>query len=589
MDADGTKRLPDGVWVYVLAALVGAVAGWRLCDLMPHAVTAAAALTGHIPYPADSLQHRIHAGGFSAIETLVAGALRLGLAPSDAARLVYAVQGGLYGSAAALTIHALSRRTVAALAGSAFFLLFLPYAGGIAYSDYIVAVFAPPTHGIVGLGLILTLGATVAAGWGAASVIVLILAVLAHPIMGLFDGALWAVLWGTRLWLTREDAAPRLRRAAWLGIAALPVLGLLVWKGVTAGGGGDPHLTGLFYELWDYHRSTRIDGVLALMLAQVGGLAVLAGVWVRSGGLTDSEELFAFHLILAAGSGIALYLGFHALRDSLPQAVLMAMPNRFINIPLVASFPVLAGLLLRRRNDALMLLPLAVLLAAPVAGEFSGIVEFQPAAALFVGLTLAVRRPRDPAPVQAEERFGPWRRRGVAAALTLAGVGTLLILPARSLMSEQPSARTVADRLDAVGGPILFADIRTLEMVTALSPRTPVLLNIGELDFIPYQPQEIPQVAAILGELYNVDFADPPSATRHRGGLILDDAPLDMGGRTATRTHWEGLPRDRWGDLARRHGFAAVAAPSRWTLDLPGVFTIWTDPDRGVRIWRIPD
>ncbi|MBF0130842.1 MAG: hypothetical protein HQL33_12710, partial [Alphaproteobacteria bacterium] len=52
MDADGTKRLPDGVWVYVLAALVGAVAGWRLCDLMPHAVTAAAALTGHIPYPA---------------------------------------------------------------------------------------------------------------------------------------------------------------------------------------------------------------------------------------------------------------------------------------------------------------------------------------------------------------------------------------------------------------------------------------------------------------------------------------------------------------------------------------------------------
>ncbi|WP_156612428.1 hypothetical protein [Paramagnetospirillum marisnigri] len=553
--------------------------------MMPHAVTAAAALTGLSGYGPDAIPLLAAKGSPSLVNTLAIGLLRAGLSMTEAARLLFALQGGLYCAAAALLIHALSGRLTTALAAAGAFLVLLPLAGGIDYSDYMILALGPPTHGILALGLTLAAVATMAMGWIAVTVVVLVMTSLAHPLMGLYASALFLAA----LWL----ADGRVTAGGWLRIVGFTFLGngvaltVILALGGRDGSDGPDDLVARYYDLWDYHRNVPIDNMLGLMCLQCAAMGGLA--WFQRN--RQWRPSVAWMLVLAAASGLALYLGFHIGRDVLPSSLLLIMPNRFINIPLALSFPVLVGQTLRR-GDGLGLGLAAGLVAAPLAAQFSGVALIQPVAAcVAVAILFATEERQGPGRTDSwldrvDRRLGRCRPLG-SLVLMIAAMGALWAQPGKPLAAEQPAALGLARHVAELGGPILAADTETVKVLTDLVPQAPLTLNIAELDFLPYIPAMLPRVATILGELYAVDFTDPPATTLRRGALILEDAPLDLGTLTPTRAHWERLSRAQWAELARRHGFVAVAAPGRWRLDLTSPLNVRIGPEQSFRIWRL--
>lgn len=97
-----------------------------------------------------------------------------------------------------------------------------------------------------------------------------------------------------------------------------------------------------------------------------------------------------------------------------------------------------------------------------------------------------------------------------------------------------------------------------LFLVQARTER-PVLLFAQSIDFIPYVPETAPKVAAILKDVYGIDYFHPPQEVIGRGGLVPG----------VEKKPWEAYRLDKWRAIRKKYMVTQVLVPNSYELCLP--------------------
>jgi len=78
---------------------------------------------------------------------------------------------------------------------------------------------------------------------------------------------------------------------------------------------------------------------------------------------------------------------------------------------------------------------------------------------------------------------------------------------------------------------------------------------------VPYFPHLVDELKGVIEIGYGLDFENPPIGTRSQGQVH------DF----AFRFGWESRSRSDWAEVQQSLGFAAIATPADWQLQLPEI------------------
>jgi len=312
-----------------------------------------------------------------------------------------------------------------------------------------------------------------------------------------------------------------------------------------------------FVYLWDAHRvPPEIDWNLSILLVATALAAVVA--IRRRRALAVGQALALRIFVAAALLGLAFGALLHLVPPRrIPDALLIAMPTRMLNFPVLVYVPLVLGVLSRHRRDPIARVALAVFAVAAVLWPKAHWLQY--ACVPGVGLAAA-------AIVWRGERARAWPRadRPLVAATGIAiavGVAQMLsvAIPKFPLRAARLRDRTNDAALAAASqtdGVLAVApSISTAQLVT----RRPLVLDPGALDMLPYALAGAPQVERILADLYGIDFFAPPGSAIRQGVV-----PYGM-----AKKIWESRAPVGWRATASRLGFAYVLAPAQWKIELP--------------------
>ncbi|MEO5374145.1 MAG: hypothetical protein H7840_07665 [Alphaproteobacteria bacterium] len=566
--------------LYLVAGIVGALSGMVFANYSIM-VGIAQYLVGLVPYPVDTPHGILYQRTVTLPVEAFALLLKAGLSEREASIVTSCVVSVVHYQAFVLIAYAFCGRALPALA-------IMAVAGFETFghgADYPIGMFTGETYGALALGVSIHVAALIAVGWYRGAGLTAGLLAGIHPVMALWTLALTAAIaWVFRRTLDVRSAIP------WLGAGlAVSAAGIAYGLGIRVSSPAipppDPAFLRVFLELWDVHRNVPIGipQVVPLVMA-VATLSAMSAWLAYEGRSRAPAPRFAAALVTVGGLvAVVLYLGFHAAREVLPVPVLIAMPNRFLNILTEVSPVVMAGMLASRRHP-LALVGLVVMLVGAMLFFIVPMPEVIPAgtfeAATLVLASLA-------AVVVFSGRVRGWEERpavlvaGLAAVdrlttafaakvspAVLVGLVALGALGLGGRMAPLTYSRAVEDFIQALErteGLLLLADGLTL----VRSPtHRPVLLDPNRFDYIPYVPEAAPAVADILGAVYGVDYFNPPRSTRFKGALA----------KGISRDLWESRGRDEWLRLAGRYGIGAIMAPSDWRIDLPRVYRLPGNP-----------
>ena len=87
----------------------------------------------------------------------------------------------------------------------------------------------------------------------------------------------------------------------------------------------------------------------------------------------------------------------------------------------------------------------------------------------------------------------------------------------------------------------------------------PVLMDLGTLYTLSYNPSLAPQVKILMGDLYGIDYANSDQVAMIGGSSYFEIAAETWNERTL----------QKWQALGHKYGFRLVVAPAGSTLDLP--------------------
>ncbi|MEO5373260.1 MAG: hypothetical protein H7840_03155 [Alphaproteobacteria bacterium] len=560
--------------VFILSGLAGAVLG-SLAATRTVLLSAAQYLAGLVSYPPDNPLAISFQKTSNIVIDLAALLLRAGMDDMTLATVVSCLVGVLYTQAFAMVAYAISGRAIPAVATAVLGVATAAYLGG---ADYPITIFGFQTHGSIGLGLVLYVAGLIGVGWWRAAALLLGLAPAVHPVMGTWLLGTAAVCW---LILAASKKAPMVFPPAirgWfvtgVGLTALGLGGNAVLGTTAQVPEADPVYLKAFLEMWDYHRNIAIDTRILLILAQVALVlsALFAWLWAgRSEGLTPRRTM---GWLLAVGGVMALvvYLAYHGNRDAFPLLAVRAIPTRVLNLPESLTLPLLAGILLARR-DLLSLTGAAVLLVTPVlvfqqiipAGSVAWVKTL--ATAFAAGCAIAITlRPALAAPIRVPAPLGALGRRiadsvAVVPPVVLHGVLTSAVVAGlliKGPLSFSGGAATMFRTIEDIDGLLLVCDGVD---ASQLSLRKGFVIDPLNLDFIPYVPAAAPAAARILAEVYGVNYFDPPLPVRGQAGLV----------RGVSRQAWEARSQEEWQRLGAKYGFGSVIAENSWTIKLPKI------------------
>jgi hypothetical protein len=331
-----------------------------------------------------------------------------------------------------------------------------------------------------------------------------------------------------------------------------------------------------FVHLWDAHRGPpELAWNFALLVAATVLAASLA--WRRRRDLDVGAALALRIFVAAACLGLVLAAVLHLVPErSLPDALLIAMPTRMLNFPVLLYVPLVLGVLWRWRRDPIARVALAVLAAEAVLWPHALWLEYVGLPAIGVVATALVWRGERPVALPRADRL-------IAAATVLAlvvGLGQELPVAFRGFARRSAAVR------DRTTDPALAAASQ-VEGVIAVAPtvataqvmtRRPIVLDPGALDMLPYALAGAPQVERILGDLYGVEYFDPPGSAIRQGVV-----PYAVARKTWETRAWAG-----WRATATRIGFTHVLTPAAWSVGLPlvaksDVYALYRVPDEPAR------
>jgi hypothetical protein len=601
-----SPRRLDPVWVALAASGVGGFAvgafGYATWQV---AVESAQVLAGLVSYPRDNPFYMYHTKIWTIVHQIAALLLWAGLSEKTVSILVSGVLGAVSFQALALSSLALSRDVWLAV-GTPFFIEYTrATAFWISYPVWLLG--ASHTYGILGLSAALLTVALFASGAHRTGAAALGLMPAVHPSIGAWLWLLIILVVATdfrRLQEPLRRAMPAFVSGAAVSAASLAFHLLCTVDVPRADPAFATRTLMAFVRVWDGHRQPITFDLPGVRLAF--GTTLLSGLalWLRPG-LRRLGPSFLLRFLIAAGVlGAVLILASWAPPERLPETLLVLMPNRLLNLNVLAGVTALVGLLAASPDWRFRATLASLLVLGAVVPQVVGVTRAGPngsthAAYHFVqwpegwpfpalaatsfafvlaallpgsrGLPAAEATPvKPPAPRRRRRARAP-SRAGAAAvvaatlyAIALAALGfTTLATLARTVENVSSRAAEFRDWRDdpllarVHREPGLLATASDLHLVQ-LRTRRPVVIDGGGLDFVTYTLEAAPALDHILRHLYGVDLFAPPPGAAPTGSL-----PLDY-----NRAVWESRSADEWRAIGSELGVTGVLVYPDWTIHL---------------------
>jgi hypothetical protein len=546
------------------------------------AVESAQVVAGLVHYPRDNPFYVYHTKLWTVLHPLAALLLRAGLTEGTVSLLVSGLLGAVSFPALALTALAVGRDRLIAL-GVPFFVELTRAANfEIAYPIWILG--STHTYGVLGLSAALLAVALVGNGRYGAGAFALGVLPCVHPSVGVWTWLVVGLAIASGGRGLRETLRPALRPfLIGVGLTLVSFAGhkLFISDVPPADAATSSRYLSAFVRTWDTHRSAvplRNPGVYVA----VGALAVCVLALLRMRALlTPAARLLLRILIVSAILGLG-FLVLSRVPDRLPDTLLILMPNRLVNLIVLAACPLLIGLL-AARQDVLGSLNLAALVVAGAylaekvgVGYMKPNTNFHPAfpfvlwpaitpalglglSAALLALALLLRR---------QEASPASRANVIMIGLRLVSLGAMtwaVMVAADRTQSQWPARHDV---LRDFRGDALLAQVAEQKglLITAsdlhlvqLRTRRPVLIDGGGLDLLAYTLEAGPVLDKILRRVYGIDLFNPPPEA-HRLGMI---PPL------TTQAKWASRGPEEWVAIGQEFGATGVLTPPDWRLHLP--------------------
>jgi hypothetical protein len=578
------------LWVLVVSGVLGFHVGMVGFPTWQVAVETAQVVAGLVRYPSGNPFYVYHAKAWTILHQICAVMLRAGVSEIVLSKALSGLLGMASFQALSMLVWALGGDLLIALGAP--FLIFFTRAAEHGADYPIVLLGTDHTYGALGLSLFVLVLALFGAGCYRLGGFLLGIAPAVHVSVGIW---LWmivalAVAWDARR--LRDDLRPAIGYfLAGCGIAAISLAVHLtltydvpkVDSAVTA------RYLAAFVSAWDLHRRPVRLWTVGVIL---NGFALAISIlWLKA--LASDLRRPALFLLraIAVSAGVSLTLMFVSWlpADRLPAVFVVLMPSRLLNFNTMLYVALLLGLLGVYRT-ALWSQFLTIVLAAGLLLSYrsmlwdggpppAGVQQYLRFNPLYVFELVSIG-------LVAAGGFRAWKTRTirvapipfaatVARAVSLALVAAAAVLTWRTFepvefrdRTNDPFFAAVAaepDGLLATGGSFHLVQLYT---------RRPVLLDGGALDALPYASEASPEMARILGEVYGIDFFNPPREARGAGAI-----PPRI-----NKPVWERYSREQW--LQIRHTFNVTQVLTRgdWRLDLPV-----EAQNEWLRLYRIPE
>lgn len=555
----GSAESPSGRSVAAVVAAC-ALSGFAMGALRPAlqvALEPAQLLAGLVHYPEGN--------PFGLYQASVWNVWHQALAPFLAAgvpeRALSIAVSGLLGALAftGIGLVALTAGAAPWLACAAPFLVAVadPTGWGFRYGIHLLGL--GHTYGAAGLAWLLVVIGLLGVGRYRAGAFALGFGPAVHASLGawlaLAVGACVAVSW--------RDLVPRWREL--LGGGALGVLLAAASLGLHLAQAPDARIEPAeaaryletFVRLWDTHRiapallSWRGASVLCVV-----GIALLASARDRSA----APARFALRVLaLAAVGGLALGALQHVIPpEALPASLVIAMPTRLLNLPMLALVPLATGLLWHRRADSLAQLALLALCLGALGAWKEPSLASVGLPLLGVAVTIVLLRPPPSASATPHRVVDLSVALACAAAVAIGLFEGARDLPVRLAYLIDRSNESVLAATSRRPGVLVVAP--GIEVVQLRTFR-PLLLDPAALDMLPYALAGGPELARILDRVYGVDFFRPPAGSIHQAALP----------ERHVRDVWEARTPAEWAALGREFNFSDVLVAPQWRLQLEDV------------------
>lgn len=540
-------------------------------------------IAGLVTYPPSNPFYVYHLKLWTLVVQLSGLLLRAGMSEIAVSYAISGLLGLVSISALALVVYALTEDRAVSLLAPFFIHLTPAPQYGVGYPIWLFGV--SHTYGVLGLAFDLLVLALLGCGRYGAGLLLLGLAPAVHPSLGAW---LWLLVGAVVL----ADAASRralLPHWRWIaaGTAVTAVSALVqLWglRGAAHAAVDVKPYFDAFVRDWDAHRQPIDLGHHGLWVGL--GTGAIALLWRRAFAHEVPEPARFLLSALGAGSAaaVALLLVSLAGLEHLPRALLVLMPNRLVNIDVLASTAVLIALLSKPRGGRWTSAGLLVLLAGLLLAHRSRYLELgralgagsapwerlhvlvTAAALLVVAARWSMRRGSEGVPAPRD----PVRLVSLAILASAPVLAFVLAVQQPRELKDRTNNRVFADLARGDG---VIAPAAGLSLVQ-LRTRRPIILDATGLDMLPYAWEAAPEMARILDGVYGIDFFRPPNEARHTAMIPF----------AHNRAVWEERTNEDWKKVRRDFGVRQVLAHRDWDLQLPAGAA-----NKDLLVYAIPD
>ncbi len=534
------------------------------------------------------------------LHPLGAAVLRLGFDEITLSTMLSALLGGVCFAAVGVWVWGLSRSVALSLAVAPFLVFLDPRKWGVRYP---LSLMDGNTYGVLGLGLVVLALGIVASGRVFPGAFIAGLTPSFHVVLG---G--WCMLLLAASLASRGTPAARRRtavRGALLGLALSGAPLCIQLAEAPRPPPIDPGVAAQYVSRFrgdDWHQGP-LDPSLPPVTLLLSVAALAAGLLSQAddedGPLGDMARLLLRMLVVATALGLA-FAGTHTLLGRLsPNLFVIAMPCRLLNVPVLAAFLSVIGLLWRARSRALAVINLTVLVGTCLAVRTNGdpdadalILRAGALSSLALLLTLSRRvhsvLKAAAAPLVLLVLDGVFAKAdpvtAVAGAVVLACLGSWAVWGRARLVRPQRPLHPLVQGVAllafvgvgayaavsiAVRPPFEFRDWSNDALYARASQgkgfllasgtvggylqrltRRPMLLDTEQVDALPYVPETGPEIDRIVRRIY---------------GASSFDLPLDE------RELWRARSVRDWSAIGAEFQVTNVITDSELRLQLPEV------------------
>ncbi len=280
-----------------------------------------------------------------------------------------------------------------------------------------------------------------------------------------------------------------------------------------------------YLNLWDHHRNIFLIHYSYIFKTIIIVLFSIILFLLLSGTFTDNNKYFIYLFTLTAISSLILYIFYKLTIDFQPTLIKQIMPTRFLGLHSVISYPIIISLFYIFLKSRLNLLKYKYLFIYFVLFVFI-IISFNFTEKIRKNFVLS----KNNFIMKYEENFLNY------------------------------NTSKFWNRVKDLNNTGYFLTTNTTTDKTLRYALHPYLINVNNLDHIPYHPYTVDEVKDIIENVYGIDFSNPVA----RNNAYIPDS--------YTKITFEERSYQEWIKIFKAYKINYLIAPSSWKIDLIETF-----------------